>query len=187
VAGEREDFRLVSGPCEIPCPDAGAVAAIRYLDERQPEFVAVAVLREVAAQRVGPDDSGDQAGDRLTRFFLDALTAGALDAALSAPRVSSRASQRPVTSPLARIQAVQGSSLTNQMHESVQVTDLGRFVVRLLDGTCDRTALAARVQQEIACGRVSLSPFDEAEDPRDASNLVERELAVLAQSALLVA
>jgi methyltransferase-like protein len=186
-AGAGEAWRLIIGSCEIPCPDPGVVAALRYLDERRPEFISVAELRKIAPGRVDPEDSDSQAGDRLTRFFMDALTAGAVDAALSAPRLASRVSERPVASPLARLQAELGNSLTNQLHESIKVTDLGRLVVRVLDGNRDRQALIEVVRQEVKSGRVSLTPFEDLAEAATIEDTVEDVVAFLGRSALLVA
>ncbi len=186
-AGAGEAWRLSIGSCEIPCPDPGVVAALRYLDERRPEFISVAELRKIEPGRVDPEDSDSQAGDRLTRFFMDALTAGAVDAALSAPRLASRGSERPVASPLARLQAELGNSLTNQLHESIKVTDLGRLVVRVLDGKRDRHALIEVVRQEVKSGRVSLTPFEDLAAAETIEDTVEHVVAFLGRSALLVA
>ena len=59
-----------------------------------------------------------------------------------APAIVSAASERPVASALARLQAAQGTRVTNLRHGSVEVPDeLGRRLIVLLDGTRDRAAL----------------------------------------------
>ncbi len=52
------------------------------------------------------------------------------------------AGERPEASPVARWQAARGPELTSLRHEPVRLDDpLGRFLVRLCDGTRDRAAL----------------------------------------------
>jgi SAM-dependent methyltransferase len=83
-----------------------------------------------------------------------------------APPLVTAAGERPRASALARLQAAAGTRVTTLLHTSVEVGDeLGRRLIRLLDGTRDRAALAAEL------GR----PADE----------LERSLEGLARIALL--
>ena len=59
-----------------------------------------------------------------------------------APALATTPSERPVASALARLQAAEGTRITNLRHSSVDVPDaLGRRLITLLDGTRDRDAL----------------------------------------------
>jgi SAM-dependent methyltransferase len=83
-----------------------------------------------------------------------------------APALATAASERPVVSALARLQAAEGTHVTTLRHETVEVGDqLGRRLIGLLDGTRDRAALLREL------GR----PADE----------LERSLEGLARIALL--
>ena len=63
-----------------------------------------------------------------------------------APALAGTASERPVASALARLQAAEGMRVTTLLHTSVEVGDeLGRRLIRLLDGTRDRAALTAEL------------------------------------------
>jgi SAM-dependent methyltransferase len=63
-----------------------------------------------------------------------------------APRLTTTPSERPVASALARLQAAEGTRVTTLLHTSVEVGDeLGRRLIRLLDGTRDRAALLAEL------------------------------------------
>lgn len=197
VAG-ADAARLVIGGCELLSPNPLAEAALRLLDERRPEFVSVQDLLEIASRRVSRHGqsaetaAGSEAGDQqalgsVLRFFMDAVTAGALDAALSPPRLTSRAGERPLLSPLARLHAEQGSVLTNQKQEQIQITDFGRMMARSLDGTRDRQALAELVHRSLDAGLVSLGPLDEIEETRNIDQIVERVLESFGRAALLVA
>ena len=59
-----------------------------------------------------------------------------------APEIAAAPSERPVASALARLQAAEGTRVTNLRHAGVDVPDaLGRRLITLLDGTRDRDAL----------------------------------------------
>ncbi|MDQ3675424.1 MAG: methyltransferase regulatory domain-containing protein, partial [Actinomycetota bacterium] len=63
------------------------------------------------------------------------------------PLVSTIAPERPCVSPVARLEAANGTMLTTVRHTHYQLDDdLGRRIVALLDGTRDRPALLAALQ-----------------------------------------
>src|SRR5215211_1851772 len=94
------------------------------------------------------------------------------------PGLATSAGELPEASPLARHQARSGELVTNLRHISVRIEDeLGRRLVSLLDGSCDRAALTAelgawleRAGQEV---------------PADLGDGLERSLQGLAGLALL--
>jgi hypothetical protein len=65
------------------------------------------------------------------------------------PRVATAIGERPVASPLARFQLSLGLTMvTNQRHQSIDLPDEpGRALISLLDGTRNREALAAAMDQ----------------------------------------
>jgi SAM-dependent methyltransferase len=65
-----------------------------------------------------------------------------------APPLATAPSERPRASALARLQAGEGTRVTTLLHTSVEVGDeLGRRLIRLLDGTRDRAALLAELER----------------------------------------
>jgi hypothetical protein len=65
-----------------------------------------------------------------------------------APPLVTTASERPVASAVARLQAAEGTRVTTLLHTSVDVGDeLGLRLIRLLDGTRDRAALLAELDR----------------------------------------
>ena len=126
-------------PVELVAPNPQIQEALIRLEERRPEFVAFSDLPEPGALPTG--------------FFMEAYAAGMMDVALSPPRLSSRISDRPTVSPLVRLQAQDGSTVTNQKCEAVRLTDLVRHVVTLLDGVHSRNDVAESVAHEIESGR----------------------------------
>lgn len=113
---------------------------LRRLEKRRPEYVA---FRELASHS-DPASTAD---------FLDAYAAGLIDVALAPRRLSSHISDRPTVSPLVRLQARDGATVTNQKCEAVRLTDLARYVATLLDGTHGRREVVDSVSHEIKAGR----------------------------------
>lgn len=186
---------LITNSCGLSSDESLTVAALCYLNDHRPEFVPVAMLKQRLLRDLSDGASGtasapelrpnsEQASDRLLRFLLDAVTAGALEATLSAPRVTSRISDRPTASLFARHEARRGRTVTNEWQQPIQLTDASRFVVTLLDGSRDRSQLIAAVGEELKAERISLSPLDQADDDESFINVV---LNRLAQLAMLVA
>jgi hypothetical protein len=129
--------------------------ALVQLGEAWPRAVPVA----------GLIDSEDGAG-ALCDTLLRAYAANFVELHTWAPELATAASERPVASALARLQAAEGTRITNLRHASVEVPDaLGRRLITLLDGTRDRDALLRALER----------PADE----------LERSLQGLASIALL--
>lgn len=118
----------------IPATDE----AMCCLEERRPEFVAFSDLAQ---------------GDSTPTDFLDAYAAGLIDVALAPRRLSRRIGARPTVTPLARLQARDGVTVTNQKCEAVRLTDLARHVVTLLDGAHSMNDIVESVRGEIDAGR----------------------------------
>jgi hypothetical protein len=108
------------------------------------------------------------------------------------PRFVSDVSERPVASPLAQLQAEAGGQVTNLRHETVPLSDLERQLVRLLDGTRDRSAL--RHGLEGLVGQGVLEVRDGGGRLQDLGRVraalagaLDQSLPELARAALLVA
>jgi SAM-dependent methyltransferase len=69
-------------------------------------------------------------------------------------------SDKPIASPLARIQAETGNTVTNLRHEAGQLNDLGRAVLSLLDGSHDRAAIVDELVYAVETGRITLKRSD---------------------------
>ncbi|MBM3495465.1 MAG: hypothetical protein FJX72_14255, partial [Armatimonadetes bacterium] len=85
---------------------------------------------------------------------------------------------RPVASPLARWMARSTHLVTNLRHELVELREVDRLLLGLLDGARDRTALALGLRRAASSGGIELAGGPEA--------AVAEGLAVLAMSSLLV-
>ena len=106
-------------------------------------------------------------------------------------------SDKPIASPLARMQAQTGNTVTNLRHEAGELNEFGRAVISLLDGTHDRRAMVAKLVDAVETGRVTLKRVESRvrPEPRGEEStleeIVEESLSdclmKLARFALLVA
>ena len=159
---------------QLVAPNPLVREALIRLEERRPEFVAFSDLVESSALP--------------TSFFMEAYAAGMMDMALSPPCLSSRISDQPTVSPLVRLQAQDGSTVTNQKCEAVRLTDLVRHVVTLLDGVHSRNDVAESVAHEIQSGRMAHDWTVRLEDDElDVGRLTGDILRHVRDHALLVA
>ena len=125
-------------------PAGGGGGPVRkLLDEiaaRQPAALAVAAIgaRFSAGPTSGPLES----------ILMDACTMGIVDLHVLPPALAAEPSDRPLASPLARLQAGTGDSLTSLLHIAVSIADTNALrLLPLVDGTRDRAALAGAVRQ----------------------------------------
>ncbi len=107
------------------------------------------------------------------------------------PRFQTVVPERPRASPLARLQAEEGMVVTSLRHQRVALGALDHEVLRHLDGSRDRQALAPLVDDALATGRLTIQnesgPLpSEARTQALVVELLEHSLANLAQQALLM-
>jgi hypothetical protein len=100
-------------------------------------------------------------------------------------------SERPVASPLARLQARADGRVTNLRHYSTEASAFDRLVLVHLDGSRDRAALLEVLARLVADGFVELRPEggpapEEGGSGEDLTQALDRSLRRLAQSALLL-
>jgi methyltransferase-like protein/SAM-dependent methyltransferase len=101
------------------------------------------------------------------------------------------AGERPVASPLARLQAASGPRVVNRRHRSTELSPLDRLVIQHLDGHHDRPALVERLAGLAAEGVLTTGGEGQGPaGPGPSRELLAEELAAslrrLASSALLV-
>jgi hypothetical protein len=99
-----------------------------------------------------------------------------------APAFVMTISENPVASPVARMQAQIGHTVTNLRHEAGQLNDFGREVLSLLDGSHDRAAIVARLIQSVEAGRITLKRNDPDSGPGSPGGV--RPLDEIAQESL---
>jgi SAM-dependent methyltransferase len=149
VGSGRVEFRGPRG-ASLTTDHEAVKAALVALGEAWPASLPVAELD----------------GDAVCEALLRAYAVNLVQLHVWAPKLTSTPSERPVASALARLQAAEGTRVTNLRHGSIDVPDeLGRRLITLLDGTRDRAALLRELDR----------PADE----------LERSLQGLARIALL--
>jgi methyltransferase-like protein len=127
----------------------------------------------------------------LVDALLRAFGTGLVDLHTVAPAFQVTLTDRPTASPLARWQAVAGSSVTNGLHETVSLNDLQRQVLLGLDGTRNREELTQFVAQRVAEGYLILMAQTGRVETAEAAGAILREqvpqaVEFLARAALLV-
>lgn len=144
----------------VSTSNALLVAAMRALHAVWPAAVAFGPLLDacLAANR-DPGASRFKSASSLARFLYHSYSAGVVDFTTRPVHTLDRPGERPLASPLARLQAGRGTRLTTLRHESVEVDDAaGLSLLRLLDGTRTRAQIVAALTdagvEEISPARV---------------------------------
>jgi SAM-dependent methyltransferase len=155
-----------------------AKAALVELAIRWPGRLPFAELARLAAARLdreATDDDQEQLRQFLSAVWMAELVALHGDL----PRYVATISERPVASPLARIQLRTGPFASTLLHTSMRFDDEpSRRMVQLLDGT--------RTVDEVAAAMTAAFPPDKRPDPAALRSGLERNLERLARGGLLV-
>jgi hypothetical protein len=146
------------------------------LSRAAPRSVPVPELAATVEARLGPVWSADPAQSRLTlaQTLLDFYINGVVGLSTHAPPFVTVPSERPVGFGPARLAAATQDKVPTLLHCLIDVPPFDRAVLRLLDGTRDRAAVAAAVAPEVPAGE-------------SADEKVAASLAQLARAALIVA
>jgi len=154
-----------------------AKAAVFHLGQVWPQLVGFDDLLRNAREQLGRR-SGNPGTDAnaLLDILLAAYAAGLIELSTHAPRFVLEPGPRPTASPVARLQLQGGAFVATLRHTSVCIEDdLGRQLLRLMDGSRDREALLREIKTHVASS-VEIAAAD-----------LERKLAEVARLALLVA
>ena len=162
-------------PACIPCEELAALSRARLKAETGDAPIV--------------DDDDKSFGDRM----LNGYAARVVELRVAAPRLAVVPSERPVGSPLARLQAETGTMLTNLRHEPVDVPELPRRMLMLLDGTRDFEALVADIVKLAREGKIGVREqdggpvvTDHAKQEEILRTLVADNLPKLVRTALLL-
>jgi len=130
---------------------------------------------DALAERTAADEEGQNA---LAEILLGAVSADIAGLHRHRPAFAAVAGERPLASPLARIQALEGLKVVNLAHQMVDLENTGlQYLLPLLDGTRDRQTLAEAIHT---------AAESETIPDRPAMDL-EAALRTLARHALLMA
>jgi methyltransferase-like protein len=155
-ANANEEFRAANGVV-MATPDPLAKAAMTLLGEVWPQSISFDQLLSKARRMLAGVDGGvspesaNQENTELCEFLLKNYRVDVVELHAHQPKFEILASERPVVSPLARLQARQETTITSLRHTSVELKDsLVRQLLLLLDGTRDRTALLRELAEVTA-------------------------------------
>jgi methyltransferase-like protein len=195
-SGAVAEFRTEDGKSGAT-DDPALKAALTHLAEASPRTVPFAALWAHVADRLSgaPEPARSSLGQGplwLAEGLLKSYQAGLLALHLQGRRFAARPGDRPIASPLARLQAARGAVVTNLCHRPVELGPLERAVLRQLDGTRDRAALLTTLTDLVTGGALTIradgKPLQEPAQVRRVLELaLPRWLDALAAQALLVA
>jgi methyltransferase-like protein len=135
----------------LSCHEPLVKAVFLSLWETWPEAVPFDALLQTARKRLqAPEDdfSRNQYADFLCRYLLKLYSSAGtslLDLHVHPPAVARKVSDRPVGSPLARLQAAEASRATNLRHEMIELDEVERRLLCHLDGTREWKTLGSLV------------------------------------------
>jgi SAM-dependent methyltransferase len=183
-SGALEEFRAPNGG-SLRTPNPVTKAAMLVLAGSWPGSIPFPELLSDAQARLGRQDPEDES--TLASDFLQCYGSGLAELHVAPDAFAPRSGERPVASPLARLQASRGGrQITNLRHEMVTIDEnLGRLLM-LLDGSRGRQEVHA-----VMMDWVLKSPAGRGRNRKDLAGLVaerlDQALAQLAQAALLLA
>lgn len=169
-----------------------AKAACLTLESVWPRPICFSELLLSAQTRLS--ETGTPAGERdqdlLVAFLKGLCRAGAIEL-FNAPRsMAAAVSERPLASAWSRHEVKRGRSrIGSLLHESVQLSPPGRYVLSLCDGTRTVEQIGDSLAEALALG--TIDDFDSsgnkvALDPNDVSGLAERILLALSGAGMLL-
>jgi methyltransferase-like protein/2-polyprenyl-3-methyl-5-hydroxy-6-metoxy-1,4-benzoquinol methylase len=137
--------------------DRVLVTALRALRQHWPRSIVFEDLARAVSSTVGAglDEVGRSLGVSFLRLYLSSRL---IDLHAMPPAFVGAVSDRPVASPLARLQAVESTDVTNLRHEAVRLGDAERVLLAHLDGTRSRDDVLGLVKER-ATGEAILQQF----------------------------
>jgi methyltransferase-like protein len=194
--GAEEAFASGSG-AELVTADPLARALLWCLIESQPQRIPfeklVAEVERRARQGLGfvPKPDQDLVSD-LVDFVWQTYSLGLLELHVHVPPFATKVSEKPVASPLARLEARDSDVISTLHHRNLRLGDaLQRGLVMLMDGTRDHAALRKDLLQLFESGALTLLDGDKpVTDMQTLEKRIAAEtedvLADLARMAVLV-
>jgi methyltransferase-like protein len=172
-------------------------AAMVHLAKVWPEPVPFDSLLDKACSYLGlraGDDGGKQDAKVLAANLFKAYSYSTqlVNLHIYRPPMVLTVSERPVASPVARLQARKSTLVTNLMHERVDLDELDRHLIQYLDGSRDQVGLVRCLEEgPMAEGHLTLEkegkPIEDEKQLRDLlAEGVSKRLRWLRLAALLV-
>ncbi|VTS06326.1 methyltransferase regulatory domain-containing protein [Tuwongella immobilis] len=171
-------------------------AAMVVLRKNWPQPIQFDKLREEARTLLGGNASTEQVAKDQQLLAVGLLNcymgSDLIELHTHQPTFTREPGDKPIVSPLARLQAATGPAVTNRRHEVVRLNDLDRQIVPLLDGSMDRAAILDKLVTLAKSGVLTVQQdnntlTDEARIREAMKGVVDPSLRGLAGHALLIA
>jgi hypothetical protein len=141
-----------------------AKAALSYLGEIWPASILLDELVAESAQRVQDACSAPPSPAEIQRLkdnLVQCVVGGVVQASCGPDAFVDRVSEKPVVSPLARLQAAASDIVTSRRHHAVRFDALDRILITLLDGTRDSAALVDQLVAASERGQLVVTASDQ--------------------------
>ena len=195
--GGREETVYRRGSSRLRTTDPVVRAAFARLREAWPASVPflelAAAARSEATGRPAAVDAAVMSGPtaRLAATLLRCFATSVVDLHAAPAEFVTKVSGRPVAPPLARRQAERGSAVTNRLHQTVELDDLQRQVLRTLDGEHDADGIVHDLAERVGRAELVLhrsgGPVADGDVREVLEGQVPAVLESLARRALLIA
>jgi methyltransferase-like protein len=163
TAGVVEEFTAPEGK-KASTPSPVIKAVLVHLWNEFPRVLPVPELAAAVTDRLGT--AVGPLRPVIAQTLAEGFMGGLLTLHTAAPPVVTAPTDRPVGFPPARVAAADRDVVPTARHMDVRLEPLDRFVLRLLDGSRDRSAVAAAVEEGVRAGAVAApdGPVPEAVD-----------------------
>jgi hypothetical protein len=160
-----------------------AKAALVRLGAAWPARLGFSDLLDGAVALAGPTLRADAESDveaLMAEVLMRTFSAGLVDVHAHVPPLAVEPGERPLASPLVRLQARDDSHVTTLLHTTIRVEDeISRYALQLMDGTRDRAALLGGLSDWVREQR------RESEAPGLSAQKLDENLVQLARLGLL--
>ncbi len=161
----------------VPGDEAFLQALLDVLSDAAPRMLSFDELVAGVSARAGGEMFKARSPDAFRQFAFGAARAGALELHVRAPALVTEPGERPVGSPIARLQLETGEIVTSLCHDAVKLDNkVASTLLALLDGTRSRAALVE-----------ALGGLLEGDDESSRLSALDVHLHMLGKLALLVA
>jgi methyltransferase-like protein len=152
-------FRIGRGQISTDSPLGMAV--MEHLSKHWPRSITLYELHAASIQRLVSRGKRGESFDHLNvddtaRTLMEIFVTGFVNYSVHPPPIANLVSNRPLATPLARLQASAGMSVTNQRHENLNLDEFARFLVALLDSQHDHRQLLNKIQAAVDKGELTI-------------------------------
>jgi methyltransferase-like protein/2-polyprenyl-3-methyl-5-hydroxy-6-metoxy-1,4-benzoquinol methylase len=154
---ERKEYKTQNGQT-IFASERPSQLAIEALSDAFPGSLSLEQVSQ--AMEIGVDRSSTVAKvnkQQMATTLMQWSLAGYIDFRFQEDRLQVRGMEKPKAPSWTRCQARAGRYVTNLRHELIQITDVERHILLLLDGSRDLQAIGAQIGALISAGAIAIT------------------------------